>query len=276
MADITIAGHKFSPVELGGIGVGALVLTYYLVKQHKASAAAASSATSATAIDPVTGLPYSEDNEVDPLTGMTYLAEAQEYGSVQAAEDATADESAIDYGSVDGTDYGAIGQTSDTSTGVVAQTYASNAAWAQAVEAGLTDVGYTSTDVAAALGLYLAAMPLGTAPDGTSYVTIVEAAIAEYGPPPVGTYQIIQKPATGTGTGTGTGTSTTQVTVPNVVGMRTVEEAVPTLKSAGLVPNLNSGFSSSHIDYVVSQTPGAGKQVAKGSTVDLESSATKP
>lgn len=208
MAGVTIFGHQFSPAELGGVGVGAAVLTYAVWKQHKtsAAAAAATTATAATAIDPVTGLPYSEDSEIDPLTGQSYLAEAQEYGSVTAAEDSTADESAIDYSQADTSDYGPAGETSTTSTGVVAQTYASNAAWAQAVEAGLTDVGYTSTDIAAALGLYLASLPLGTAPDGTSYATIVEAAIAEYNPPPVGTYQIIMAPATGsTGSGGGGG-----------------------------------------------------------------------
>jgi hypothetical protein len=64
--------------------------------------------------------------------------------------------------------------------------YGDNAAWAQAAESGLSTIGFSPTDVATALGRYLDRQSLST-----SQAAIVEAAIAEYGAPPVGTYQVI-------------------------------------------------------------------------------------
>jgi hypothetical protein len=77
-------------------------------------------------------------------------------------------------------------------------------------------------------------------------------------------------------TTTTTTPTATLVTVPNVVGMRTDKAAVPTIKAAGLKPHIGGGFSSTEVNYVNSQTPGAGTKVAKGSTVDLGSTHTKP
>ena len=169
----------------------------------------------------MTGLPYSQDSQVDPLTGQTYLAEAQQYGSVSAAEQAVAASSSLDYSSAYGTGYGAVGTSSAaplvTANTTQATTYASNSAWAQAVEAGLSTIGYSSTDIAAALGRYLGS--LSETPDQAS---IVGAALAEFGPPPVGSYQIILASSTTTaaagttstgttGTTTGTGTGTTSI-----------------------------------------------------------------
>lgn len=207
MADVKIFGKKVSPWVAGAIGVGSLGVIWFAWKQHEASQGTSASASS---IDPVTGLPYSQDNQDDPLTGQTYLAEAEEYGSVAAAENAVAGESSLDYSTAYGTGSGGVVGTS-TGTGLVpanevqAATYASNAAWAQAAEAGLTDLGYSSTDIAAALGRYL-----GNLSETSDQATIVQAAIAEYGPPPVGSYQIIMASSTTTaGSGsTSTGTTT--------------------------------------------------------------------
>jgi Fibronectin type III domain len=210
-----IAGHQISNWWLIGGGAG-LILVVYLYKKgtSSSSGSSASGTNSSSAIDPVTGLPYSEDNQVDPLTGMTYLAEAQEYGSVQAAEAAVSS----------GSGYGGTSAYSGTAgyptlnaygnTTVNGTSYATNAAWAQAVTTGLVSLGYSAADVSAALGLFFAGQPLGTAPDGVSYATIVQAAEAEFGLPPQGTYQIIAAPtgsttATGTGGTTTTGTGTT-------------------------------------------------------------------
>lgn len=201
----TIFGKQVSTPVLVAVSVGGAFAIYYVYKQHKA-ASSASSASSPSAIDPVTGLPYSQDNTIDPLTGMSYLAEAQQYGSVQAAEQAVAASSAIDYSGAYG--YGSsVAGTAGTlvpASTTQATTYASNAAWAQAAEAGLTDIGYGSTDVAAALGRYLGGLSLTS-----DQATIVQAAIAEYGPPPVGSFQVIMAPGTGsTGSGnSGNGTS---------------------------------------------------------------------
>lgn len=217
MADISILGHKFSKGEAVAVGAGGLVVIYFVWKQHQASSASSAS----SAIDPLTGLPTSQDNAVDPLTQQTYLAEAQQYGSVAAAEAAYQSQQSADYSGVYGSGYGSYGAYGSTATPLVpsndvqSATYASNAAWAQAVEAGLTDIGYSSTDVAAALGRYL-----GNLSETSTQATIVQSALAEYGPPPVGSYQVILAPTTttttsgntGTGTSTDTGTTTTTST----------------------------------------------------------------
>ena len=190
---VKIFGHTVSTPAAVAIAGGSGVAIWFAYKQHKASSASsASSATDPSAIDPVTGLPYSQDNQIDPLTGMTYLAEAQEYGSVSAAEQATAGEASDDLSTADDSGLSDLtGTSTGTSLEAVPGGYATNAAWAQAVTAGLSDIGYSSTDVAAALGMYLGGLPLSTLADGVSSASIVSAALAEYGPPPVGTFTMI-------------------------------------------------------------------------------------
>src|SRR6202041_2966499 len=84
---------------------------------------------------------------------------------------------------------------SGTTTTPTGTTYATNAQWSQAVQAGLVGLGYSSEDVAAALGLFFAQHPLST-----TQAQLIQTAEAEYGPPPQGTYPIV-----GTGGGGGTG-----------------------------------------------------------------------
>lgn len=216
--NLHIAGHKINGWWIAGGGAGVLAI-WYLYKRSASSATAGD--TSSSAIDPATGLPYSEDSTVDPLTGLTYLTEAQEYGSVSAAEAAVS--SGSQFATAEGTGNGAIDSGFPTITsdggGTTGTSYATNAQWSQAVTAGLVSLGYSATDVAAALGLYFQSMPLGAGSDGVSYASIVQAAVAEFGPPPVGTFNIVTQPSsggsTGTGTGgTGTGTGGTGTTPP--------------------------------------------------------------
>lgn len=208
---VKVFGHTISTPAAVAIGGGSLVAVWFAYKQHKASSST-TSASNPSAIDPVTGLPYSQDNQIDPLTGMAYLAEAQQYGSVSAAEQAVAGEASTSLSSAYGTGSGYTGSSgAGTSLEAVPGGYASNAQWAQAVTAGLSDLGYSSTDVAAALGMYLGSLPLSTLANGVSAVGIVQAALAEYGPPPVGTFTIIMPTGSGsTSTGSGsTGSGTT-------------------------------------------------------------------
>jgi len=196
-----IGGKQISNWWIVG-GAGGLVLVYIVYKRSKSSSTSAQASTS-TSIDPVTGLPYSQDNQIDPLTGMTFLSEAQQYGSVAAAESAvssgaaSADSTSTGYTGTAGYPSSNVGTTTGT-----AQNYATNAAWAQACTAGLTALGYSSTDVSAALGLFFAQHPLGIAPDGVNYALIIQTCEAEYGPPPQGTYQIMPPPSSGGGTTT--------------------------------------------------------------------------
>jgi hypothetical protein len=190
---MNIGGKKVSGwwVVGGAAGLGAAFLIYRHFGSEKAPAAASSS--SPASIDPVTGMPYSMDDETDPATGLTYLAEAQEYGSVQAAEEEISSGSAYygqtGTGTVDDAGYPTIYPATTTAAG----SYSSNAAWAQAVTAGLAAIGYDSGTVSAALGAFFTQMPLSSSQAG-----IIQAAEAEYGPPPQGTYSIIPQPSTST------------------------------------------------------------------------------
>jgi len=294
---VEIAGHKINNWWLVGGGVGVVAVIWFYQRGTAGSASTGTSSTASTSIDPVTGLPFSQDNQTDPLTGMTYLAEAQEYGSVSAAEAAFASGSYALAGS--NSDYAGdagyayyptsnVDSTSGTST-----SYATNAAWAQAVTSGLVALGYSAEDVSAALGLYFQSHPLGTAPDGASYLSIVQAAVAEYGPPPVGTYSIIgastsstgagttggtgtgTTTSTGTSTSTGTGTTTTTTTtnvvVPNVVNL-TADNAESVLRSVGLNPSITLDATSNKpgIFHIITKTsPAVGSSVPKGTKVVL-------
>jgi hypothetical protein len=186
-----IGGRNISNWWLAGGGVGVVaVIWFYRKSSASAAAAGAGPAGAGSGTDPITGLPYSQDDQTDPITGLTYLQEAQEYGSVQAAEQAVQGGglfSGSGFGSGGtsgfpiGGDGGSGGTTSPTGT-----TYTTNAQWAQAVQAGLTGLGYSAGDVAAALGLFFAQHPLSAA-----QASIIQTAEAEYGPPPQGTYPII-------------------------------------------------------------------------------------
>lgn len=179
----------------GGLGIGG----YLIYRHHKTtgswnpwSSSTSTSSTDQSGTDPITGLPYSDDSATDPLTGQQYLAEAQQYGSVAAAE-----ASVSAYGASTATGSGIpVNPASPVPQGslntpVGTNVYTSNAAWAQAVQAGLTDVGYNPTTLAQAIGLYLTQSPLTAA-----QAQLVNVAIAEYGAPPVGSLQVIQAPTT--------------------------------------------------------------------------------
>jgi hypothetical protein len=192
MKQIDLFGHKVNSWYL--IGGGAAVVGGYIYwkRQANASAAAASSSstTSASSIDPLTGLPVSEDNTIDPETGMTYLAEAQQYGSVSAAE------AQVSEGDLLGSGGGLFGGTSGFPTqGITGTTtpvtggFATDAQWSQAVQQDLVGIGYSSQAVGAALGLFFTGHPLTS-----DQAQIIQVAEAELGPPPVGNYPIISSP----------------------------------------------------------------------------------
>lgn len=264
---VTIAGHKINNWWLIGGSVGVVGVIYFYNKGN-ANSAANSTAASNSGTDPVTNLPYSEDSQIDPLTGMTYLSEAQQYGSVSAAESSVSSNSGYTLG---GSDYGYSGTagyaypTTNVTSGT-GGTFATNAQWAQSVTTGLAGLGYSTEDVAAALGLYFQGHPLGNAPDGVSYQSIIQAAVAEFGPPPVGNYSIIGSPTTGTAPKTG---APDTVTVPNVVG-DTQANAFSAIQAAGLHPSGQTAIKGKTLT-VTAQSPKSGAKADKGSTVQLTS-----
>lgn len=288
-----ISGHKINNWWIIG-GGGAAVAVWYFYKNasnNSSTSSSSDSATSASSTDPVTGLPYSEDNQIDPLTGMTYLQEAQEYGSVSAAESEVSEDGYTAEGGYGADEYGAVDSgyptlyEGDTSTNDTTS-FSTNAAWAQAVTSGLASLGYSSTSISAALGLFFAGLPLSAAD-----ASIVEAAEAEYGPPPQGTYNIIPEPSTGsgtgtTGTGTGTGTTTekpggvTDITVEAKNGTATVSWRPPqydskageaTTYNVGISPAPKGGASGSH--DIGSRTSYKISGIQKGTTYKVTVSA---
>lgn len=213
----------------------------------------ASGNANSSAIDPITGLPYSMDNQVDPITSLTYLAEAEQYGSV-----ATAEASVSAYGTSSGTGSG-IGVSpaspgNGSSTPPPSDAYASNQDWVQAVQAGLTDLGYAETTTNAAIQGYLANQPLPA-----QEYRLMKTALSEFGPPPNGSFQLLQAPASAPGK--------SKVTVPDVTGLD-VEQASGIIRQVGLKPSGPAGVKGK-IHKVTSTSPAKGKDANQGETVTL-------
>lgn len=216
-----------------------------------------------SAIDPVTNLPASEDNQIDPITNLPYLAEAQQYGSVSAAE---ASVSAFGTSSNTGSGIGVspaspgAGTTTLATGAVGASTYTSNAAWVQAAVAGLTDVGYSATDVATALGDYVTQTPVTA-----TQAQLINTAIAEYGPAPVGNLQIIQTPVS---------KPAATVKVPGDLIGQSQEAAFAILSAAGLKAT-GTPVVKGKVLIVHAVSPPEGTAVAPGTTIKLTSSVSK-
>jgi Fibronectin type III domain len=211
----------------GAAVIGGLGVAYVVYKNHAANAAASSSSAPATTAATTGTDPYPPDGtsgnpndpySTDPSSGMTYGDEQAGYSGYGFGS--TAYNSGLaspEYGS------------NPYSGAVTTAGYSSNSAWAQAVETGLTDIGYTSTDVSDALGAWMAGQNLTA-----DQASIVQAAIAEFGDPPSGSYPILRAPSTTT-TGSGTGTTTTPppVTTPK--------------KTTAAKPGMPSGVSATAV-----------------------------
>jgi LysM repeat protein len=180
-------------MTIGAVAVGGVVVIG-LYRSHKNSqakaAAAASSTTSGTTasnLDPATGLPSGSPEDIAALQGQSQYANTTAYG------------------------YASGGYSTNT-TGTL-QGFTSNSQWAQAAQEYLTNYTAGSADpstIAAALGAYITGSYVTAAQH-----TIIEQAIAfEGAPPQSGTNGYppsinTTPPSTGTGTGTGTGTTNT-------------------------------------------------------------------
>lgn len=237
------------PEKIAVIG-GTLGIGGYMVYDHHkktgswnpwnpgTTATGTTSDGTATSIDPITGMAYSQDNVTDPITGETYLAEATEYGSVATAEaSVTAYGASTASGSGIGVNPASPPASGSVNTVVGSSIYTSNSAWAQAATAGLADVGYVSTDVATALGDYLTGTPVTAA-----QASLINTAIAEYGPAPVGTLQIVLAPVS-TASTTTTGSTGTSASTPTA--------------KAGSISNLEATVSGTTAKVSWNSTPSA-------------------
>src|SRR5271165_502251 len=229
--------------SLGGLGA---IGGYIWWKKRNASTASAASTTDPNAIDPATGIPYSQEGgAIDPATGVPY---ADEYGGTSGAY---------------GTQPGALG-TYDPLTGQyipgIGQTtppvqIATNAEWAQAAESYLVSQGYDPVTTAAAIGAYL----IGGTLTSDQYA-IVQAALAFEGQPPTS----VPPPKTTGGGGTGQGT----ISVPNVVN-HSSHVAVALITAAGLTAVLDPPTPTGMDGIISAQSPTAGTKVTAGTTVTL-------
>jgi hypothetical protein len=157
--------------------VGAAGITIYFVMRARQNSASATSATDPN-IDPSTGIPYS-----------------QEYGGYGAS--GLGGTPSL-YGYYDPNTGQFITGVGSTGSGGVVTAPSSNAEWAQQVEAYLSNLGYNPMTVAAAIGRYLAGLPLTA-----NARAIVEAALGFYGNPPQGAPPIKSQGGGGGGQGGG-------------------------------------------------------------------------
>lgn len=266
------------------IGVGG-VIALIVWQNHKSKSAAASPTATATADpyppDGTVGDP-SDPNSTDPSTGMTYGDEAAGYtgsgalpyggtgGTAGTISSSTAypwdgtynnpnDPYSLD--SSTGNTYGNEGYTGTGPGGGTTPTgppFSTNSQWSQYVLSYFSTNQYS--DIAGrtdAIGLYLSGATVTQ-----QQAQYIQDAIAIGGPPPVAAASGFPPSIKTSGSTTTTGT----VTVPKVTGM-TATNAVSALRAVGLIAGSEGKNGGSAI--VNSQTPGAGKKVTPGSTVDL-------
>jgi PASTA domain len=241
----TIGKHK---VAFGIGGAIALGVGIYFVEKNKKSSAAASTAAPAGASQYGYGYGYG--------SGVGLGASGNLYG----------------YGYGYGSNYGTSGFGGSSGYGYqypygattppAVTPPANNAAWAEAAEGALTNDGYNSTTVAAALGKYLTGGTLTADQEG-----IVRAAIAFENYPPVPGANGYP-PAMHSSTGTGQ-KKTKQATVPKVTGMPYLSAAAA-LKLKGFVPRR----AEKNVGIVTSQNPAAGAKADKGTAVVLAGKGT--
>lgn len=234
---------------------------FLVIRHHKSTgswnpfSAGSGAAGTQTGTDPITGLPYADDSQIDPLTGQGYLAEAQQYGSVQAAEAAVSSFGAtVPTGTGYGQNPASGGSTGSSGSTASSAAYASNSDWVQAVTAGLSEIGYSLTTIDAGIQGYFASQELPA-----QEYQAMKVALSEFGPPPNGSFQLLQAPTQGPGK--------TMVTVPDVTGVD-VEQATGILKTAGLKATGPAGVKGK-IHVVTSTRPAKNSQVTSGSTVAL-------
>jgi hypothetical protein len=249
----------------GGAAVIGVVVYDKKAKAAKASAAepaavtAAAAGTTATAgeiEDPATGQYYPDDT-VDPETGLTYQQEITEYGSVAAADT----EGLADQGEQqDETPEEYEEEIGGTSSGTTGATVATNAQWMAEVESGLSQQGYTASDIGQGIAGYFAGKPLGTSADGTNLYTMMNLAVSEYGPAPVGDYPLLNGGGTSSLPGTGSPPPATGTT-PGDQGS-TEAKAPSAPKASGNLVNgadLTWGTASGAQSYVLTVQGAGGK-----------------
>lgn len=266
------------------VGGGALILGvvgYAYYKNGKAKKAAAAATTTSAAvtaagsssgIDPATGIPYVDEvgagsSGIDPETGIPY---ADEEG-----EDNT-------YGGIDpNTGLPYYDEITQSSTTTNPNTITTNQAWIEQAESDAQNLFGATTAVAqAAVEGYMSQSSAGLP---ANEYTLMQSVVGELGPPPTGSFRLIQAPSGGTTTPTtgistsGTGITTTltpgqKILVPYDINppatVATVAQkfatGVPTIIAAN--PGLNLTANSTSVSVQVPWMVQAGQTLQSIST----------
>lgn len=283
--DIPKIGRLPKVAVIGGVAAVIGLVVWEKHKQNQGSSASPAASGTADPYPPDGSVGNTADpNSTDPSTGQTYGDEAAGYSAAAGGlgdlygtgaslgagvgyTGQTGDAFPWDgtYGnpndpySMDpssGITYGNEGNTGTTSGTPAGPPFSTNAQWSQYV------LNYFSQQQASdlagrtdAIGLYINGQTV--TPQQKQYV---DDAIAIGGAPPVAGASGFPPSIRTSGSTTTTGTAT----VPNVMGM-TGSAAATAIRAVGLVP----GPQASKPGTVYSQTPGAGKKVQQGTTVDI-------
>jgi LysM repeat protein len=260
------------------VGGGALILGvvgYAYYKNGKAKKAAAAAATTSAAvsaagsssgIDPATGVPYVDEtgagsSGIDPETGIPYADEA--------GEDNT-------YGGIDpNTGLPYYDEVTQSSTTTNPNAITTNQQWIEQAESDAQNLfGATSAVAQAAVEAYMSQTSAGLP---ANEYTLMQSVVGELGPPPTGSFRLIQSTGGTTGTTSGTGVTTTltpgqQILVPyNINPPATVATVaqkfatgVPNIIAAN--PGLNLSANSTSVSVQVPWKVQAGQTLQSIST----------
>jgi hypothetical protein len=261
---------------IAGVAVVGVVGIAYIRHAKAAGSNAAAAGTAASAGGSETD-PAGNVGVIDPQTGYVYGSPEDEQalanGSSQDASDLGAGYSDIggevyptsDIDPATGYPYGssqdlaALGGT--TATGGTGTTATSTGAAPVSVAEWIANA---ENDLNAPSIAQIAPMVLAGIPISSAQKNVFLEAVAVEGQPPGGYPQPIKltdSPAQGV-------TPAASVVVPEVKGLR-AEDAGNKLKALGLIPHISQGVPPGKTGIINSQTPGPGKKVKKGSTVDL-------
>jgi hypothetical protein len=172
------------------VGGGALILgvvgyAYYKDKKSKSAAAAAATTSAAastgTGIDPATGIPYVDEtgggsSGIDPETGIPY---AEEDGSDNT------------YGGIDpNTGLPYYDEITQSSTTTNPNAITTNQQWIEQAESDAQNLfGATSAVAQAAVEGYMSQTSAGLP---ANEYTLMQSVVGELGPPPTGSFRLIQ------------------------------------------------------------------------------------
>lgn len=195
-------GEVKTPYVVGGgvVLVGVLGYAYYRNKKQNAAATAAAATSDTAAATDVNGIGAGSSG-IDPATGIPYADEegGDTYGGIDPA-------TGLPY-------YDEVTQSSTTTNPNAITT---NQQWIQQAEAdGQNLFGATYALSVQAVEDYISQTATGLP---ASEYQLIQSIVAELGPPPVGSFRLIQSNGPSGGTTTTTGTTTGSSTLANSVG----------------------------------------------------------